>query len=191
MKRRDDQYAQQYQAATTRAETPSAAEQQREQERSDHFAWKKAGDYRKLPPGLINIALADPAHERAKREMEFNAIGTGVFGMGAEGANPTAVALSKQNLADQNEREQASNYEAQVRAEDLYQRTDNSTSLMNMDFARNMGLLNTASGMSQFQTGARIQSMPQSLLPAIISGGMAGLSAALGNPSGLLAHGHP
>jgi hypothetical protein len=94
------------------------------------------------------------------RERVMGQAPTGAAALGAAG-NPTALALARENTLAHQDEDAASQYESDLRGEDLYQRTGNATGLMSLDFNRRMGLLSTASGMSQFQTGARIQTQPQ------------------------------
>lgn len=171
MKERDQQSWQMYQDSVKRAETPSYAEAQREKELKAHTEWKEGHDYRKPPPGLVSVDYADPAARQRQREARLSTGDMGIFGLGNSAeANPTAVALAKTNMADEHDRDASSQYESDVRAEDQYQRTGNSNLLMAQDWARNSTLLGSAGNMSQSATNARIQTQPQSLLPAIVGG---------------------
>jgi hypothetical protein len=175
MKARDQQMAQQYQQQVTAAKEPSAAETQAEKDRKSYFDWRDKGDFTKPPPTLVGLSYGPSAERR--RELERSATPTGIFGMGGAYANPTALALAQQNMADTNANQDANAYQEAIGGEDTYQRTGNSQGLMAQDFARKMGLLNTTSGMTQFQTGARIQTQPQSILPMLLSGLIGGASA--------------
>jgi hypothetical protein len=179
MQQRDDTSWKMYQDSVTRAEKPSFAEEQRQNELKAHTAWKEGKDYRKPPPGLVSMNYADPAQRQAQRQARMSSADLGVFGLGnSADANPTAVALAKQNQADEYDRDASSQYESDVRGEDQYQRTGNSNLLMAQDWARNSTLLNTSASMSNNATQARIQTQPQSLLPAIV-GGLFGAGSAL------------
>jgi hypothetical protein len=196
MQQRDDTSWKMYQDSVTRAEKPSFAEEQRQNELKAHTAWKEGKDYRKPPPGLISMNYADPAQRQAQRQARMSSADLGVFGLGnSADANPTAVALAKQNQADEFDRDASSQYEADVRGEDQYQRTGNSNLLMAQDWARNSTLLGTSASMSNNATQARIQTQPQSLLPAIVGGLFGAGSALLGNPGmfagGAAAAAHP
>lgn len=183
MKERDDLSWKMYTDSVARAETKSPAEADKEKERAAHAAWKEGKDYRKPPPGLVSLNLSDPAERQAQRQARMSSADLGVFGLGNSAeANPTAVALAKQNQADEYDRDASSQYESDVRTEDQYQRTGNSNLLMAADWARNSTLLNSSSNMSQNATQARIQTQPQSLLPAIVGGLFGAGSAMLGNP---------
>lgn len=171
MKARDQQSWQMYQDSVKRAETPSFAEASREKELKDHTAWKEGRDYRKPPPGLVSVNYADPAARQRQREARMTTGDVGILGLGnSSDANPTAVALAKTNMADEYDRDAAGQYESDVRTEDQYQRTGNSNLLMAQDWARNSTLLGSAGNMSQSATRARIDTQPQSLLPAIVGG---------------------
>lgn len=183
MKERDDLSWKMYQDSVARAEKPSFAEEQRQKELQAHTAWKEGKDYTKPPPGLVSLNYSDPAKRKEMRRARMSSADLGVFGLGNSAeANPTAVALAKQNIEDENDRDAAGQYEADVRAEDQYQRTGNSNLLMAQDWARNSTLLGTAAGMSQNAQAARIQAQPQSLLPAIVGGLFGAGSAMLSNP---------
>lgn len=166
------------------AKTPSYAEAAREKGLKEHDAWKGAKDYTKPPPGLISMNYADPAQRQRMRERTMNATPTGTAAWGAEG-NATAIGLAKQNMAAHQDEDAASQYESDVRAEDTYQRTGVADSLISADWARKASILGTDANMLQFATQARINTMPKSILPALVSGGLAAAGAALGNPAGL------
>lgn len=162
-------------AAAEAAKVPSPAEAQAEKDRAAFFSWRDSGDYRKPPPSMIGLNYGPEAARR--RETEQTAVPAGLLGMGASYADPTALALSRQNMADTNAESDANAYQGAITAEDTYQRTGNSMSLMAQDYARKMGLLNDASSASQFSTNARIQTQPQSILPMLFSGLISGASA--------------
>lgn len=178
MKKRDYEQAAQYQQSLTAAKTPSAAETQAEKDRASFFQWRDAGDYRTPAPTMIGLSYGPAAMKR--RELEQTAMPTGAEGMGASYANPTALALNKQNLADHNAENDANTYQGAINDEYAYQRTGNSTALMAQDFARKMGLLGDTSSMAQFGTNARIQTQPKSIMPMLLSGllGAAGQAGA-------------
>lgn len=185
MKARDQQMAQQYQTQLTTAAAPSPAETQAEKDRKSYFDWRDKGDYSKPPPTMVGLNFGPSAQHR--RDLEKSSVPTGIFGMGGAYANPTALALANQNMADTNANQDANTYQDAITSEDTYQRTGNSQGLMAQDFARKMGLLNTTSGMSQFQTGARIQTTPQSILPMLLSGLIGGAASfATGGLSSML-----
>jgi hypothetical protein len=184
MKERDEQSWKMYTDSVARAETKSPAETDKEKERAAHMAWKAGKDYSKPPPGLVSMNYSDPAQRQAQRQARMSSADLGVFGLGNSAeANPTAVALAKQNQADEFDRDASSQYEADVRGEDQYQRTGNSNLLMAQDWARNSTLLNSSANMSNNTMNARIQAQPQSLLPAIVGGLFGAGSALLGNPA--------
>jgi hypothetical protein len=176
----------QYNESREAAKKPSYAEEQRDTELRAHNAWKAGKDYRKPPPGLVSLNYADPAQRQRMRERMMNATPTGTAAWGAEG-NPTALALAKQNMADTFDRDAAGQYESDIRAEDTYQRTGAADSLIAADWARKAGLLSTDASMLQFATQARIQTQPKSILPALLSAGLAGAGMVLGGPPGAMA----
>jgi hypothetical protein len=181
MRRRDEEDRRRYDQAFAAAREPSKAEQQREAERAAYFEWKAKGDYRTPPPSLIGVNYGPQAEER--RRLERTALPTGAGAMGAAYASPTALALNKDYISNVNAENDALAYQGALAGEDMYQRTNNSALLMQSDFARRMGLLSNATSQSQFQTGARIQTTPQSLWPALISGGLAAAGGFLGGPA--------
>lgn len=184
METRDTEDRRRYDDAAARAEVKSPAELAREEEFSAHTAWKAGKDYTKPPPGLISMNYADPAQRARMRERTMNSTPTGTAAWGAEG-NATAIGLANQNMLAHQDEDAASQYESDVRSEDTYQRTGAADSLISQDWMRKSGLLANATGMSQFSTQSRIQTMPKSILPALISGGLAAAGAAMGNPAGL------
>lgn len=191
-RRRAEQAQQQFQQQLTVAQAPSPAETQSEKDRAGYFKWRDEGDFTKPPPTLIGMSYG-PSSER-RRQLERSAVPTGIFGMGGAYANPTALALAGQNMADTNAQRDAEAYQGAIGAEDLYQRTGNSQSLMTQDFARKMGLLSSTGGMSQFAANNslnasqnRINTTPQSILPMLLSGLLQGGAAfATGGMSSLM-----
>lgn len=176
------------QAATTVAATPSPAETQRESERKAYFDWKEKGDFRTPPPSLIGMSFGPEAERR--RAMERTALPTGSGAMGAGWASPTALALNRDYLSNVNAENDALAYQGQLQGEDIYQRTGNSAAVIANDMARknflmggtNFGL-SSASNQSQYSTGARINTQPKSLWPALISGGLRAAGMFLGGPA--------
>lgn len=183
MRDRDKADRARYEEAAGKAKEPSEAEKQKEAERKAYFDWKGKGDYRTPPPSLIALNYSDPAERQRHREMMINDPGSGIFAMGAENANPTALAAQKANMKDEFDRDSAESYQQDIRGEDTYQRTGNSTTLMNMDFARKMNLLTSASGKSDSSTQNRIQTQPQSILPGLLSAGLGAAGMFLGGPA--------
>lgn len=175
-------------AATTEAAKPSPAETQREEERKAYFDWKTKGDFRTPPPSLIGMSFGPEAERR--RTMERTALPTGSGAMGAGYASPTALALNRDYLSNVNAENDALAYQGQLQGEDLYQRTNNSQGIIANDMARknfltggaNFGL-SSAANQSQYSTGARINTQPKSLWPALISGGLSAAGMMLGGPA--------
>lgn len=184
MKERDEMSWRMYQDSVARAEKPSAAETDKEKERAAHMAWKAGGDFSKPPPGLVSMNYADPAKRQAQRQSRMSSADLGIFGLGnSSEANPTAMAMAKMNMEDEYDRDASSQYESDVRTEDEYQRTGNSNILMAQDWARNSTLLGSAANMAQSSQQARIQTQPQSILPAVVGGLIGAGSAFLGGPA--------
>lgn len=185
MKRRDIEDRAAQHEALTAATTPSAAETDLEKDRKAYFDWKAKGDFRTPPPGLIGINYGPEAVRR--RQLEQTAVPTGAAGMGAAYASPTALALTRDYLSNVNAENDATAYQGALQGEDLYQRTGNSLGLMNADFARKSSVLGATTNQSQLSTGARIQTTPkpwtQTILPALISGGLSAGGAFLGGPA--------
>ncbi len=175
-------------AATTEAAKPSPAELQREEERKGYFDWKAKGDFRSPPPSLMGMSFGPEAERR--RAMERTALPTGSGAMGAGYASPTAMALNRDYLSNVNAENDALAYQGQLQGEDLYQRTNNSQGIIANDMARknflmggsNFGL-SSAANQSQYSTGARINTQPKSLWPALISGGLSAAGMFLGGPA--------
>lgn len=175
-------------AATTEAAKPSPAEQQREEERKAYFDWKTKGDFRTPPPSLIGMSFGPEAERR--RAMERTALPTGSGAMGAGYASPTALALNRDYLNNVNAENDALAWQGQLQGEDIYQRTGNSAAVIANDMARknfltggtNFGL-SSAANQSQYSTGARINTQPKSLWPALISGGLGAAGMFLGGPA--------
>jgi len=181
MKERDIEDRRRYEESAAAAAVPSPAEMQREAERKAYFDWKAKGDFRTPPPSLIGVSFGPEAERR--RQMERTATPTGAAGMGAGYASPTALALTREYLGNVNAENDALAYQGALGGEDLYQRTNNSAMLMNSDFMRKQMLLNSRQNQTQFQTGTRIQTTPQSILPALISGGLSAAGMFLGGPA--------
>lgn len=180
MRARDKAAWDQQQAALAAGKEPSAAEKQREAERQAYFAWKEKGDFRNAPPSLLGFTYGPEA--QARRQMEQTALPTGAGGMGAGYASPTALALNRQYLNDVNAERDALAYQQQLQGEDLYQRTGNAAQLMQADYARKMEILRNTSQQTQYYSGARIQTTPQSIWPALLSGALSAGGAFLGGP---------
>lgn len=187
MKARDQQQAAQYQQSFAAAQTPSPAETQAEKDRKSFFQWRDAGDYTKPAPTMIGLTYGPDAARR--RLAEQSSVATGAAGMGAANANPTALALNQQNLADHNAENDANTYQNAINDEYGYQRTGNAQGLMASDMARKMGLLNTSATMQQSGAANRISTQPQSMLPMLLSGLIGGASAfATGGLSAAIKH---
>lgn len=176
-----DYWKGQAQTAAAEAKVKGPVEEAREKEYLAHQQWKLGKDYRTPAPGMISLGYGDVAQRQRMRERAFNMADTGLSALGG-GGNATAQRMAKLNMADEFDefdRDSSQTYEGAVKAEDDYQRTGNSESLMARDFARKMGIASLYS--QNYNNAAQVwaQLRPQSLWPALISGGLSGLSGAL------------
>lgn len=101
---------QQYNQALQQAQTPSPYEQRRAAFDDEIINWANSGDYR-TPPAEARVFfnMFDPAERRRRREMEMGAGAQGTAALGA--ASPTALALDRQNRADEDAEEAAAGYQ--------------------------------------------------------------------------------
>jgi hypothetical protein len=176
-----------YQADRTALQEKSPALLAREREYKAHEDWKAGLDYSKPPPGLIALDYAAPAQRQAMREKLFNPsmnTPTGIAGLAGTGMDSVAVQNTNAVLKDEQDRDAATSYEQDVRAEDAYQRGDNAWNLISNDFQRKSTLLNSSQAQSQFFTGARINAQPQSIVPGILAGGLSAVGSIFGGPIG-------
>lgn len=178
MKERDAADRTRQEAAYTAANTKSQAQTDKENRWNKYSTWQGQHNYADPPPGFISFDFAAPSARRLKREQELNSAGLGVFSLGSEGANPTALAMEKQHMGDQFDRDAGAQYEGDLRNYDAQMRAEQGE-IINTDIGQKMGILNNASGMSQFSTQARINTQPQSILPGLLSG-LIGTAAQVG-----------
>jgi hypothetical protein len=131
-------------AQTTAAYQPSPLEQRLEKDSTDwlDFVEGKNGpvDYTKAP-GLVHLGMYDEA--AANRFAERSA--TGGLQMGRDGANPTAVALRKEQLAAQMGEARGKDLVDAVRAKDASVRGNLAPFLIGTGEGRNQAKLGAAS----------------------------------------------
>lgn len=75
--------------------------------------WIKKGDYTSRPKNLF-FNYADPAARARKRELMMNSRPQGIAAIGMGSANPNLLALNRQNLQDEFERDSAAEYEQDI-----------------------------------------------------------------------------
>lgn len=75
--------------------------------------WIKKGDYTQRPKNLF-FNYASPSERARKRELMMNARPQGIAALGMGATNPNLLALNRQNLADENARDDAAQYESDV-----------------------------------------------------------------------------
>lgn len=102
-----------YNAALTAASTKSPLQTKLEGIASSDVDLINKGDYTKLPHDIF-FDFADPAQQAKQRSLQSNAHGQGVAGLAEGSANPTVLALNRQNIADQNAQDDAQAYEQAV-----------------------------------------------------------------------------
>lgn len=164
-----------YEASRAEAAKPSPYEERRKRMAMDTLDWIDGGDYRQPPKGVF-VNFADPAARQRQRELVSNSRGAGVSAMGA-GANPTLVALNKQHLDDQFERDSAENYQGQVAAASDRARAELGD-LTETDARRRLSIMQSDAGLFSQKMQADAQRVPW--WSRLLSGGgqaMAGLGA--------------
>lgn len=182
-KRQNDIAQANYQQSLKLAQTPSPEEAAKTKDwlaEEDYFAKK---DYSKPPPGMVSMNYADPAARQRQRELIGGAQATGAAGLGSEGANPTALQMGEQEMANEFDLDSASNYERQLNAENEYHRTGDALSLMNIDFSRKSSLLGNTSGQATSTMDARIRTQPTLWLPGLLAAGIGAAGAFAGGPA--------
>lgn len=148
-----------YNEDRTAVKTPTAIEKGLEEDYLAMRDWKKAGDYRKGPPGMISGGRTDPAFRQKKREGILNDPGTGIFAMGAANANPTALAMAKSAQADEFDRDSAAAYQQQLTAYEADVSGKGITSAQ-MNFQRENAALGASSGIYGAQASRPSQGSP-------------------------------
>jgi hypothetical protein len=138
---------------------PSALEQRQEKDAMDWYDFTdgKSGavDYSKAG-GLIHLGMFDQA--KANRFAERTA--TGGLQMGKDGANPTAVAMAKDQMANQFNENQGMDMVNAVRMKDAQVRGDITPFLIGTSEARNQSKMGATTGMANSTTSS-YASLPQ------------------------------
>lgn len=138
-------------------------------------AWASGGDYRTPPKNLI-LNLGNPAEEAKRRDMMTNASATGTAAFGAD--TSPALQLNKQFINDKNARDDAANYQDNVRGA-----MDRATNILgetsNMEMANRNAVLGGHQNLMS-TTMQRKQMADQSrsnIMNSILGGASIGLSA--------------
>lgn len=100
-------------ASIAAVRSPGVGESALTSEATGLMDWIKKGDYTARPKNLF-FNYADPSARARKRELMMNAGPQGIAAIGMGGANPNLLALNRQNLQDEFERDSAAQYESDV-----------------------------------------------------------------------------
>lgn len=142
------QNQQQFQQAVQEAKQPTELQKRLEGDARkwlDYVEGKNGPvDYTRAP-GLVHLGMFDEA--MTNRLAERTA--TGGLQMGSSGANATAVALRKQELADEMAQRKGESLVNAVRAKDASVHGEIAPFLIGTDEARKRALLSTSAGMAQ------------------------------------------
>jgi hypothetical protein len=132
-----------YESALAQANQKSPLQTKLEDMASSTLDWASKGDYRDRPKNIF-FDYYTPAMKKRQRELEFNAGGQGIFALGQ--ANPTQLALAKQNLNDEEAERDAAQYEQDVK-QGVSQAGATAGDLAQLDQARRMGILGQTAGL--------------------------------------------
>lgn len=142
--------------------------------------WIAKKNYSSAPPGMFKYDLADPGRRAKVREANLNLQPTGAFALGAQGANPQALAMARLRLNDQMDQDDAENYEGAVNNY-MGEIKGMNADLANFDYSRNNALLGNA--MNRWQAATRqwgdTANQMGSVLPGIL-GGALGAAGSIG-----------
>jgi hypothetical protein len=169
-----------YNTALTAAEAESPYDKRRREMNDSILDWGKSGDYRQPPDeAKVFFNFADPAERKRQRDVLNNTRGQGVSALGA-GANPTLLALNKQEMDAQQEEDAARNYQ-DTTARLVGGAAADNADMAGADTAKRMGVLNSTAGTygQIYQANAQRPRWWQSLLGGAAQVG----SAYIGNPS--------
>lgn len=106
--------------------------------------WADKGDFRNPREGGLFVNYADPAMIHRNRELQSNAGGQGIYGLGI--ADPNYLAAVKSNQAAENEMMDAAQYESDVK-EGVGQAAGYAGDTGKMDLTRRMNILGTTAGL--------------------------------------------
>lgn len=132
-----------YNAALIEAKKPSPQEEALTKASLKTLDWADKGDYRDPHAGGLFVNYADPAMLHRNRELQANAGGQGIYGLGV--ADPNYLATVKANQAAENEQTDAAQYESDIR-EGVANAAGVAGSTAGMDSARKMAVLGTTAG---------------------------------------------
>lgn len=170
------QPVQEYQGALSDAKTASPVQSKLQTMALNDLDTLGKGDYTNLPKDVF-FNFADPAQRARQRSLSYNQKGQGVFGLGNQAANPTALGLAKQNIAAHDAQDDATTYEGGVK-EAANRAFLSAGDLANMDQARKLGILGITSGPYQQQVNK------PSWFDRILQGASAGAGAFAGASGG-------
>ena len=132
-----------YESALTQANQKSPLQTKLEGMAGDTLDWASKGDYTNRPKNIF-FDYYTPAMKKRQRELTMNAGGQGIFALGT--ANPTQLAMAKQNLADEQAERDAAQYEQDVR-QGVSAAGATAGDLAQMDQVRRLGVLGQTAGL--------------------------------------------
>lgn len=103
-----------FQSSLAEAKTPNPVQSKLQEIALNDLDFIGKGDYTKLPKDVF-FNLSDPAQRKRQRELSHGAKGQGAFGLAGKSANPTALALAKENIAAHDAEDDAAAYEGGVK----------------------------------------------------------------------------
>lgn len=143
--------------------------------------WIAGKNYASPPPGMFQYDLNDPAKRAKMREADMNLQSTGAYALGANGANPTALALARTRLNDQMDQDNAANYEGAVNNYMNSVKGMNSD-LVNYDYTRDNALLGNA--MNRWQAASKNWGDTTNQMASIVPGMIGSALGAAGTVAG-------
>ena len=135
-----------YNTALTRAETRTPEEERLSRAAIRTLDWADEGDFRDPRGGGLFVNYADPAILHRNRELQANAGGQGVYGLGTP--DPNYLATVKANQAAENEVTDAAQYESDIQS-GIRDAAGVAGDTAKMDLSRRMGILGTTAGIYQ------------------------------------------
>lgn len=122
--------------------------------------WGESGDYREPPPeAKVFFNFADPAERKRHNELYMNAGAQGTAALGGAMANPTVLALNRENMANEDAEDAAKNYQ------DTASRLVGGAygdlgDIAQMDQARNLNIFGTDANVYNSQLQRNAQRIP-------------------------------
>lgn len=138
-----------YTAALTQANQPNPAQSKLQEMSLNDLNFYSAGDYRN-PKGHLMLNYADPSFRARQRELEMTGKPQGIYGLAGKSANPTALAIARENINAHNAEDDARQYEQDIK-EGFAQAYGTAGDAANMEQARRLGILGITSGPYQAQ----------------------------------------